>query len=216
MTGVMHSMPMVKGSRLGFDIGTWRWHSAESAVAFEVSSQDGCQFHVRWCDLYQKIETGNPVGVGEVAEYLKYLGFGGSYDEGWTKSVDIKPQLPPYRVARNYRVDDARGYVYALSNRFMPGLLKIGHTNSLSRRLAQISDGAGVPAPFEIFCFVEVADRRARERELHGIFAADRVNTAREFFKTPAAHVEREFQRLRDDERKAPVADNTSALRVVK
>ncbi len=74
------------------------------------------------------------------------------------------------------------GYVYVLSNRLMPGLVKIGFTtNDVKKRVAELSSATGVPAPFEIeyYCLTKHPGRV--EREVHRDLAEHRLQN-REFF----------------------------------
>lgn len=73
--------------------------------------------------------------------------------------------------------------VYILTNRAMPGLVKIGWTRgdlvSRARGLFQ----TGVPLPFEVFYACEVEDCRHVERQVHDAFGDHRVSKSREFFR---------------------------------
>ena len=76
--------------------------------------------------------------------------------------------------------------VYVLSNPAMPGLVKIGRTNSddVSTRLAQLYT-TGVPFPFELIFACKLPDSVKSmevEKALHIAFAPHRVNVKREFF----------------------------------
>lgn len=76
------------------------------------------------------------------------------------------------------------GFVYALSNRSMPGLFKIGMTDrSPSERALELSKATGCPTPFELMFYTEVFDARAVERNLHEELAEYRVDESREFFR---------------------------------
>jgi hypothetical protein len=76
-----------------------------------------------------------------------------------------------------------KGYVYVLSNKSMPGLVKIGRTTvSPSQRMQELHS-TGVPTPFELEFAVEVADCQACESAAHRVLDAHRVSHKREFFK---------------------------------
>ena len=78
---------------------------------------------------------------------------------------------------------DMKGYVYILSNKSMPGLLKIGKTTtSPAQRMAELHS-TGVPTPFELELAVEVSDCDVSEREVHALLDTKRVMTHREFFR---------------------------------
>jgi hypothetical protein len=68
----------------------------------------------------------------------------------------------------------------------MPGLTKIGFSESvLSERFAALQS-TGVPVPFELFAAFFVEDPRACEKAVHGMFASLRVSGNREFFRVGA------------------------------
>jgi hypothetical protein len=72
--------------------------------------------------------------------------------------------------------------VYVLVNEAMPGLVKIGRTENVERRLQELST-TNVPLPFECHYAVEVDDAGRIEKILHGLFGDVRVNPKREFFR---------------------------------
>lgn len=82
------------------------------------------------------------------------------------------------------------GIVYVLSNEAMPGLIKIGLTkrDELEARLNELYS-TGVPLPFTCEYACRVKDCKAVENALHTAFTKDRVNPAREFFRTSVEYV---------------------------
>lgn len=78
------------------------------------------------------------------------------------------------------------GIVYVLSNRAMPGLVKIGMTrrSELDSRLKELYT-TGVPVPFDVeyACEVHPCDCLKIERALHTAFSPNRINPNREFFQ---------------------------------
>jgi hypothetical protein len=73
--------------------------------------------------------------------------------------------------------------VYVLVNEAMPGLIKIGRTNSdLALRIRSLYQ-TGVPLPFELFFACEVTDSAFVEAQLHEAFGDHRVSKKREFFR---------------------------------
>lgn len=76
------------------------------------------------------------------------------------------------------------GLVYVLTNPVMPGLVKIGCTDSddASVRIAQLYT-TGVPVPFNIEFAARVDDVVGVESALHRAFAPNRINPKREFFR---------------------------------
>lgn len=77
------------------------------------------------------------------------------------------------------------GYVYILTNRAMPGLIKIGSTLRDSRSRARELQTTGVPEPFEVAFEIFAENHEAVEREAHQQLSDFRVNTNREFFNYP-------------------------------
>ncbi|MEM7188455.1 MAG: GIY-YIG nuclease family protein [Pseudomonadota bacterium] len=72
--------------------------------------------------------------------------------------------------------------IYVLTNRAMPGMVKIGRTERpIEQRMREL-DTTGVPISFECFAAWEVADGPIAERALHTAFGDHRVRERREFF----------------------------------
>lgn len=82
--------------------------------------------------------------------------------------------------------DNHIGIVYVLSNRAMPGLVKIGMTTrpELDTRLKELYT-TGFPVPFDVeyACEVKASDCNKIEKALHTAFDPQRVNINREFFQ---------------------------------
>lgn len=77
------------------------------------------------------------------------------------------------------------GFVYMLSNPYM-SVVKIGCTErSPHARAEELSKPTGVPAPFDVVCYIEVPDFQSVERKFHQWLAHRRVNDCREFFDCP-------------------------------
>ncbi|HEX9641663.1 MAG TPA: GIY-YIG nuclease family protein [Candidatus Krumholzibacteria bacterium] len=76
------------------------------------------------------------------------------------------------------------GFLYVLSNRSMPGLVKIGRSDRHPRiRACELSNSPGVPTEFRLEAFVEVTDAEAAEREVHAHLEKFRISSVREFFE---------------------------------
>ena len=76
-----------------------------------------------------------------------------------------------------------KGYVYILTNEFMPGLVKIGRTSGdPEARAAQLYQ-TGVPTPFEVSYSVATPDCVHLELVMHEVLADVRVSDSREFFR---------------------------------
>lgn len=80
--------------------------------------------------------------------------------------------------------------VYILTNEAMPGLVKVGKTNSdLAARIRQLFT-SGVPLPFEVFYACEVSSATFVEAQLHDAFGDHRVGRNREFFRIAPERVQ--------------------------
>lgn len=76
------------------------------------------------------------------------------------------------------------GWIYVLSNKWMPGIYKIGYSDrTVEDRIREISGGTGVPGAFEKALSFEVADGQAVEARVHKELASYRIDKNREFFK---------------------------------
>ena len=80
------------------------------------------------------------------------------------------------------------GIVYILSNPSLPGLVKIGQTTDIQRRLSDLFN-TSVPTPFKCIYAKKVDNYKEVERKLHKGLNKDRVNQNREFFRIPEEDV---------------------------
>ena len=80
------------------------------------------------------------------------------------------------------------GIVYVLTNEGMSDLVKFGRTINLKKRIETLYS-TGVPYPFDVYHAVVVEDPKQVEEDLREVFAADRVNLRREFYKVHPARV---------------------------
>jgi hypothetical protein len=74
------------------------------------------------------------------------------------------------------------GFVYILTNPFMPNLVKIGHTGLLAEDRANDLFTTGVPAPFTVEYRATTSFYIQVENRAHEILSDRRVNKNREFF----------------------------------
>lgn len=89
--------------------------------------------------------------------------------------------LQKMKVPEDFRM---AGWVYVLSNEFMPGIYKVGMTTtSPATRAKELSSATGVPVPFKIEAAFHCEDPAASEAAIHQALADCRVNDSREFFK---------------------------------
>ena len=93
------------------------------------------------------------------------------------------------------------GYIYCLSNEFMPGILKVGMTERTPDVRAKELFTTGVPTPFTIEFAKKVKDVKTKEKTLHELLEqyTDRVSPNREFFRVSLEEV-RTFFKLMDGE----------------
>lgn len=75
------------------------------------------------------------------------------------------------------------GFVYVLTNEYMPGICKIGCTaRSPTMRARELSGSTGVPGDFTLCYYAEVCNFEKVERAIHSALSGLRVNCRREFF----------------------------------
>lgn len=76
--------------------------------------------------------------------------------------------------------------VYILTNEAMPGLIKIGATTreDVAARITELSSSTAIPLPFTCHFAGEIGDHPENvEKLLQKIFAKERINKDREFFR---------------------------------
>jgi hypothetical protein len=82
------------------------------------------------------------------------------------------------------------GVLYILTNPAMRGLVKIGFTTKpVKKRLEELTRASGVPLPFECYFAAEVPSMSEKEKLLHKLFATNRANPKREFFRVDPERV---------------------------
>jgi hypothetical protein len=78
------------------------------------------------------------------------------------------------------------GYVYILSTRTSPQLLKIGYTErTVEQRIKEINSATGVAEPYGVRAVWTVQNAPEVERAVHDALAQYRVRPDREFFELP-------------------------------
>lgn len=88
--------------------------------------------------------------------------------------------IPEFQTPVGFRLV---GWVYVLSNPAMPDLYKIGMTTSEPEiRAKEISQGTGVPLPFQVERAYYSENPRDDEKAMHEYLSCCRVNESREFF----------------------------------
>ena len=105
----------------------------------------------------------------------------------------------------------SKEYIYAFTNAAMPGLIKIGYTDNLEKRLKALSYPSGVPVPFECLYAAEVENGLEAEAAIHATFAPYRLTKKREFFKIEPDGIVALLKFL--DKSKGKVAEVTDKIR---
>ena len=73
------------------------------------------------------------------------------------------------------------GYIYVITNKAMPGIVKIGYSKNVSKRVNSFYS-SNVPFPFEVYATLEGVSESA-DKEIHKMLPVSlRVNDNREFF----------------------------------
>ncbi len=94
------------------------------------------------------------------------------------------------------------GYIYALINYSMPGLVKVGRTDrSPSTRIDELSSATGIPTQFVLVYDILVPDAERAEQLMHGTLTnrGYRVAENREFFNAPIHEVVKLMIELREE-----------------
>ena len=102
------------------------------------------------------------------------------------------PEKPNWRVSLGgrYLYENREGegdsWIYILSNKTMPNLVKIGFTGiTPEKRAEQLSRGTGVPTKFTVEYAFKCFNAHALESEIHKHLHSYRVSNDREFFQIP-------------------------------
>lgn len=78
------------------------------------------------------------------------------------------------------------GWIYLLSNREWPDLVKVGlTTRTVEERVKEINAATGVPIPYGVRRCWRVSKPKLAEEIAHGSLSAFRVRSDREFFRVP-------------------------------
>ena len=96
----------------------------------------------------------------------------------------------------------SKGWIYCMSNKAFPSLLKIGQTKNLPTSRAEQLYSTGVPYPFKIEFAKKIENYEKREKIIHTILEkiSKRVNPKREFFEANVKDVKPIFDLLDGDD----------------
>jgi len=94
----------------------------------------------------------------------------------------------------------SRGWIYCLSNKYMPGILKIGQTKGDPSSRAEQLYTTGVPVPFTVELSVLTDNYEKKERIIHSLLEKNhsRINPKREFFEISVEEVKPYFDLMMD------------------
>jgi hypothetical protein len=118
--------------------------------------------------LRRALREGTRAEVSDAVECLRHEG------------VDRRLRGFPH----SYEPQPGIGWVYVLSTREQPHVLKIGFTNrAVEERVAEINSATGVVIPFGVRAVWTVKDARGVEQQLHQLLDRWRIRKDREFFE---------------------------------
>lgn len=89
----------------------------------------------------------------------------------------------------------AKGFLYILSNRAFPGLVKIGWSRKVPTDRAEELFTTGVPAPFEVEYYCLTEGREDLEARIHEALAQHRYHEDREFFRVTVVEARATIER---------------------
>lgn len=107
------------------------------------------------------------------------------------------------------------GYVYCLTNKFMPNICKIGFVNKPNKtshdRAKELSSNTNCPIKFEVEFDIKVKNPQKYERIIHKKLKHLRINPRREFFLCNPNDIIRYFNKtelINNDDDSTDFADN--------
>ena len=107
------------------------------------------------------------------------------------------------------------GYVYCLTNKFMPHICKIGFVNKINKtshdRAKELSSNTNCPIKFEVEFDIKVKNPYKYEKRIHKKLKHFRINTRREFFLCNPNDIIKYFYKnelIKNDDDNNDFADN--------
>lgn len=104
---------------------------------------------------------------------------------------NIPQNIPPTDI---YQKGPMEGFVYCLANTCMPGIVKIGLSMNVKRRMLDLSGATS--APFHCCYAKKVANMRQSEKWLHNELERFRVPSKNEFFQIDSFYVKTLMDKL--------------------
>ena len=148
-----------------------------------------------WFTVYSELERPSIPRIRRIAEELTVLRRAclEVSDQSITVSIERLSQLGLRELLRSYQrkpqvthSSNKSGWLYVLSTREQPALLKIGMTRrSVEERVKEINSATGVPIPFSARSVFSVNDARDAERRVFENLDSFRIRSDREFFQVP-------------------------------
>ncbi len=90
---------------------------------------------------------------------------------------------------------DSSSYVYVLTNKSIPGMVKVGYTARTPEiRAKELSRSTGVPTPYRVerqYIFTKKTEAQKEEKRIHQLLQKKRVNNNREFFKVSPNEIDK-------------------------
>ncbi len=134
----------------------------------------------------------------------------GLRDANWQGAADAVTVLEAARTPERLRDFisgtpaslEGRGFVYVLSNRENPEMLKIGYTNrDPLTRAREINAATGMVIPLGVSGVWMVHDAQRVESDVHALLVGYRVRKDREFFNMPFAEAARVIEKYMTEAR---------------
>lgn len=109
----------------------------------------------------------------------------------------------------------SRGWIYCLSNKSIPGMLKIGQTKNSPQTRADQLFTSGVPTPFKIEFAKNVENYDKKEKTIHSLLEkfTVRVNQKREFFEISVEDAKMIFDLMDGEDYVEPVDENCTNIK---
>jgi hypothetical protein len=165
----LEDFSMVKGmySR-AFKRDQWDWFTVWAQLGFPSHRGSrlvsGTLRHLRGC-----VKDHNISAINKAIDDLLMLGILGTLDTFISNTSVHKP---------------GHGFIYILSTREMPAVLKIGYTNrDIVTRVKEINSATGVIIPYGARAAWIVPHARRVESDIHAMLAEYRLRKDREFFQ---------------------------------
>jgi len=154
----------------------WDWFTVWSQLNFP-SHGSARQISTTLKEFHRSIRNGDPVGQKRT--------------EGALLSLNVPGVLGDFTRGTNTR-KAGHGFVYILSTREMPKILKIGYTDrDVITRAKEINAATGVIIPFGARAAWIVPQAQRIESEIHSLLARYHLRKDREFFQLEFAEASR-------------------------